>query len=128
MLTHSSLVHNKPPGPQKSFRLSRDTSGQKQFFPRNTFQVSRFSFLGSAWERTAPEAPSRFVMQSNRDCGRDTAEREHFVRPLQGNDWRVLWLPRAALRDVPSLRSALGYTVAAPFGANRNCIRNYALP
>jgi len=26
-------------------------------------------------------------------------------------------VPRAALRDVPSLRSALGYDVAAPFGA-----------
>ena len=25
--------------------------------------------------------------------------------------------PRAALSDVPSLRSALGYDVAAPFGA-----------
>ena len=31
--------------------------------------------------------------------------------------WDVLRLPRAALRDVSSLRSALGYDVAAPFGA-----------
>ena len=31
--------------------------------------------------------------------------------------WDVLLLPRAALRDVSSLRSALGYDVAAPFGA-----------
>ena len=31
--------------------------------------------------------------------------------------WDVLLFPRAALRDVSSLRSALGYDVAAPFGA-----------
>ena len=105
--------------PTKEYSTVQGHVWSKAIFSEKYF--SSFSFLGSAWERTASEAPSRFVMQSNLDCGRDTAEREHFVRPLQGNDWRVLWLPRAALRDVPSLRSALGYFVAAPFGANRNC-------
>ena len=37
------------------------------------------------------------------------------VRPLQGNVG-CFPLPRAALRDVPSLRSALGYDLAAPLG------------
>ena len=41
---------------------------------------------------------------------------QHFGTPLQGNAW-VIAVPRAALHDVPSLRSALGYDVAAPFGA-----------
>ena len=38
---------------------------------------------------------------------------------LSGRNATVTAVPRAALRDVPSLRSALGCVVAAPFGANR---------